>query len=226
MSRHLCSLAVVLLVISSALAAEKAEQPEPPEIADADSVLAGHSFHGEAFNEGPRQAAVLIPEMGSIEFPTSTKSATAQRFIEQGVLQLHGFWYLEAERSFRQAASEDPDLAIPYWGMAMANTNNQERARGFIDEAMKRRSEGTSRREKLYIEALDQLIPKSADDKDEDKDENNSANKDENKDENKDQDQKDRNERYLAGMEKILDEFPDDIEAKAFIARPTVEGRR
>ena len=156
--------------------------------------------------------------MGSIEFPTSSKSATAQRFIEQGVLQLHGFWYLEAERSFRQAASEDPDLAIPYWGMAMANTNNQERARGFIDEAMKRRSEGTSRREKLYIEALDQLIPKSADDKDEDKDENNSANKDENKDENKDQDQKDRNERYLAGMEKILDEFPDDIEAKAFIA--------
>ena len=119
--------------------------PKRLRAADVDTVLAGHSYHGEAFNEGPRQAAVLIPGMGSIEFPTSSKSATAQRFIEQGVLQLHGFWYLEAERSFRQAATEDPELAIPYWGMAMANTNNQKRARGFIDEAMTRRDKGANR---------------------------------------------------------------------------------
>lgn len=202
-----------LLITTSYLTAE--EQSAPPteavENAEDDSVLAGHSYHGEAFNEGPRQAAVIIPGMGSIEFPTSTKSEVAQQFIEQGVLQLHGFWYLEAERSFRQAAMEDPDLAIAYWGMAMANANNSERARGFLDEAMERRDAETSRREKLYIEALDQLLPKKDDENR--KADNAEANKDAEADA-----KKQRAERYLAAMEKILDEFPEDIEAKAFIA--------
>lgn len=198
------SLLTGLLAISCLPAAENTKQPEVPENAEADSVLAGHSYHGEVFNEGPRQAAVMIPGMGSIDFPTSTESATAQRFVEQGVLQLHGFWYLEAERSFRQAAAEDPELAIAYWGMSMANANNQKRARAFIDEAMKRRNDKTSPREKLYIEALDQLIDKD------DRKKGDQAKEEKAK--------KDRNTRYLAGMEKILDEYPEDIEAKAFIA--------
>ncbi|WP_372897714.1 hypothetical protein, partial [Stieleria sp.] len=46
--------------------------------AEADSVAAGHSYHGEAFNEGPRQAAEMMPGMAPIEFPTSTKSEAAQ----------------------------------------------------------------------------------------------------------------------------------------------------
>ena len=214
--RHCWTLVFVLFVSSSSFGAENANDPENTELAEIDPVLAGHSYHGEAFNEGPRQAAVLIPGMGSIDFPTSTKSATAQRFIEQGVLQLHGFWYLEAERSFRQALNEDPDLAIAYWGMAMANTNNQERARGFIDEAMKRRKGETSQREKLYIEALDQLIPKPSDQEEEgDAKEDADANKTREAKENA---KKERNERYLTAMDKILDEFPDDNEAKAFIA--------
>ena len=175
-------------------------------LGETESVLAGHSYHGEAFNEGPRQAAQLMKGIASISFSTSTKSAQAQKFIEQGVSQLHGFWYLEAERSFRQAAKEDPELAIAYWGMAMANANNSERARGFIDEAMQRRNGNTSRREKLYIEALDSFTAKvKSDDAEEvSKEEKREA-------------KKKRGERYLADLEKILHEFPDDIEAKAFL---------
>ncbi len=47
-------------------------------------------------------------------------------FFDQGVCQLHGFWYFEAERSFRQVAAVDPDCAMAYWGMARANTLNEE----------------------------------------------------------------------------------------------------
>ena len=83
--------------------------------------LAGHSAHGEVFNEGPRQAAVLIEGTGNVHFPVTTASAEAQRFFDQGVGQLHGYWYFEAERSFRQAAALDRDCAMAYWGMAMAN---------------------------------------------------------------------------------------------------------
>ena len=89
-----------------------------------DASKPGHSFHAEAFNEGPRQAAYLMQGMGNVHWKTSTTSSMAQRFFDQGLGQLHGFWYFEAERSFRQAASIDPDRAIFYWGMARANAEN------------------------------------------------------------------------------------------------------
>ena len=72
----------------------------------------GHSFHGEAFNEGPRQKAYLMKGMGRVRFPITTNKQEAQLFFTQGVSQLHGFWYFEAERSFRQAAMLDPDCAM------------------------------------------------------------------------------------------------------------------
>lgn len=158
----------------------------------------GHSVHGEAFNEGPRQAGRLIEGLSPIEFPTSTKSPLAQRFFLQGVAQLHGFWYWEAERSFRQAVAEDPDMAIAYWGMAMANANNPDRARGMIDEAMDRRKDHADGRERSYIEALDKLIKKADG-------------------ENSKDAKRGRAEAYIAALEKILDEHPDDVEAKSFL---------
>ncbi|MCG8648601.1 MAG: peroxiredoxin family protein [Pirellulales bacterium] len=184
--------------------------------AEPEGVEAGHSYHGEAFNEGPRQAAELIPGMAKIDFPTSAKNEITQKFIEQGISQLHGFWYLEAERSFRQAAKEEPELAISYWGMALANTNNDQRARGLIDEAMKRRNENTTRREKLYIEALDRFVPKKKKKSKDDKDSQAAPSKEEREKER--EERKKRAERYLADLERILHEFPDDVEAKAMLA--------
>src|SRR5215510_67142 len=68
-----------------------------------------HSIHGEAFDEGPRQAATLLEGMGPVVFPVTTSSREAQAYISQGVAQVHTFYYFEAERSFRQAAVHDPD---------------------------------------------------------------------------------------------------------------------
>ena len=64
------------------------------------------------------------------------KSSRAQTYFNQGVGQLHGFWYFEAERSFRQAATCDTNCAMAYWGMAMANIENETRAREMISRAM------------------------------------------------------------------------------------------
>src|SRR5688572_16105069 len=117
----------------------------------------GHSYHGEVFNEGPRQKAYLMEGTGNVTFPATTKSELAQKFINQGVGQLHGFWYFEAERSFRQAAAIDPDCASAYWGMAMANYNNTKRGQGFIKEAMARKDKASDR-EKKYIDALSKYL--------------------------------------------------------------------
>ena len=57
---------------------------------------AGHSMHGDAFNDGPRQKAYLMGGTGKINFPVTTKSPDAQAFFNQGVGQLHGFWYFES----------------------------------------------------------------------------------------------------------------------------------
>ena len=115
---------------------------------------AGHSVHGEAFNDGPRHAAYLMPGMGKVHFPATTKKPEAQAFIDQGVAQLHSFYYFESERSFRQAAKIDPDCAMAYWGMAMSNVNNAKRAKGFLKEARKRAASAHPR-EQLYLDALE-----------------------------------------------------------------------
>ena len=164
-------------------------------------VLAGHSYHGEFLNEGPRQAAYLMGGTGHVNFPVTTENELAGKFIEQGVGQLYGFWYLEAERSFRQAAALDPDCAMAYWGMAMATIGNEKRSKGFIAEAVKRKDK-VSERERMYIEALDAYIKAGSKKK------------------------KERAEKYTQALEAIALKFPDDVEAKAFLALQLYNNRR
>ncbi|MBC8113767.1 MAG: alkyl hydroperoxide reductase, partial [Candidatus Saccharimonas sp.] len=114
----------------------------------------GHSYHGEAFNEGPRRAAYLMGTTGNVSFPITSKDPRAQAFFNQGLGQLHGFWYFEAERSFRQICAFDHSCAMAYWGMALANVNNEKRAKSFLAEAVKLKGDA-SERERMYIEALD-----------------------------------------------------------------------
>ncbi|MBP85034.1 MAG: alkyl hydroperoxide reductase [Verrucomicrobiales bacterium] len=154
----------------------------------------GHSVHGEVFNEGPRQAAVLISGTGNVHFEVTTNSEDAQAFFNQGIGQLHGFWDFEAERSFRQVASIDPDCAMAYWGMAMANYKNNERGLGFIEEAVNRK-DMTSDREQRWIDGLAAYF------------------------ENPKADLKKRLRDYVRSLEDLAFDYPDDIEAQAFLLR-------
>jgi peroxiredoxin/Tfp pilus assembly protein PilF len=151
MAPHLRLVSLIVLLAASAMAAAAPGQGKPAAKGDP-AVPAGHSLHGEAFNEGPRQRAYLMGGTGHVHIAVTTRSADAQAFFDQGVGQLHGFWYFEAERSFRQVAALDPDCAMAYWGMAMANVNNTDRARGFIRKAVERKPK-VSRREQLWIDA-------------------------------------------------------------------------
>ncbi len=205
----LLMLSFVLLAVAIVRADEKPTTTPADDISastNSEPTLPGHSDHGEVFNEGPRQAAYLVPGMGNIVFQASTSHPLAQRFINQGVAQLHGFWYYEAERSFRQAASHDPECAIAYWGMSMANSGNRKRARGFIAEAVKRKA-NASRREQLFIDAWERNL------KDED-------------DKKKKIEKKERAQRYTRDLEDLVVEFPDDIESKAFLALQLWENER
>ncbi len=154
----------------------------------------GHSANGEAFNEGPRQAAVFIPGCGDeVNFPISSKKPDAQKFFTQGIGQLHGFWYYEAERSFRQVAALDPECAMAYWGMSMANVNNEKRASAFIKKATPLKAKATPREQK-WIATLENLY--------------------------RDNDKRDKKQKSLdciKDFETLVQDNPKDIEAKAFL---------
>ena len=154
--------------------------------------LFGHSAHGEVFDEGPRQAAVLLPGTGSVHFEITTENAEAQKFFDQGLGQLHGFWYYEAERSFRQVAKLAPDCAMAYCGMAMANLNNEKRSADFIKEADKRKDKAGAL-EQAWIGAYTAHFS-----------------------DGKKTDEVKR-KALVKALEKIVFDYPDDIEAKAFL---------
>ncbi len=181
------SLALLLFLGALPLRADDA-----PVVAPDGSRQPGHSSHGEAFNEGPRQAAVLMPGTGHLHFPVTTPDPMAQRFFDQGVGQLHGFWYFEAERSFRQAAALDPDCAMAFWGMAMANINNGKRAAEFIKAAVALQAKASPREQRWIALLADYYAePKG--------------------------DNRERRQALVKGLERLSYDFPDDLEAKAFL---------
>jgi peroxiredoxin len=167
------------------------DKPAAAQAAASGGALPGHSMHGEAFNEGPRQKPYLMGGTGAVHFPISTRVPLAQQFFDQGVGQLHGFWYFEAERSFRQVAMLDPQCAMAYWGMAMANANNEKRAKGFIAKAVAKKAAAGSR-EAAWIDALAAAYAG--------------------------EDTTDRRRKYVRDLEAIVQDNPNDIEAKAFLA--------
>ncbi|MCA8999994.1 MAG: redoxin domain-containing protein [Planctomycetaceae bacterium] len=207
------TVAALLVFIAGSVPAEetKGEEAKPEEAQaddtkaeDAEDPVAGHSYHGEVFNEGARQAAYLMGGTGNVHFEATCESDEVQKLIDQGIGQLHGFWYLESERSFRQAAAIDPDCAIAYWGMAMSNRSNEDRARGFIEEAVERKDKASAR-ERRYIESLAEYFKKV---------------------EKKDKDyEKKRRQKLMDAYESLCFDYSEDLEAKAFLALSIYENK-
>ena len=187
------ALSIVFLLASPTIVRAAEPAAPAPAAASEAQARAGHSLHGEVFNEGPRQRAYLMHTTGNVSLVITTKSPEAQEFFNQGLGQLHGFWYFEAERSFRQAAALDADCAMAYWGMAMANRENAKRGKSFVAEAVKRKA-SASPREQAWIDALASYF-----------------------DDQKQQDDKQRRRDYVKALERIIHQYPDEIEAKAFL---------
>jgi tetratricopeptide (TPR) repeat protein len=179
----------------------------------------------------PLLPAKLLPGMGTTKsFDVTTKSEEARKFFLQGVSQIHSFWFQESERSCLQAVQLDPDMAMAHWCIALsaagdyrpafqllrdptnggraaaaarepsseavARTTNgaavdpQTRSREAIAKAMTLRDRVTPR-ERLYIEAqAARRAPGSKDAAD---------------------------AAYIAGLRKLVAEYPDDLEAKSML---------
>jgi len=106
--------------------------------------------------------APRLQSLGSHRFPVTTKSADAQKFIDQGMNLAYGFNHAEAGRAFAEAARLDPHCAMAFWGQALVlgpNINapmdaaDEPKALALVGQALALRA-GASARERGYIDAL------------------------------------------------------------------------
>jgi tetratricopeptide (TPR) repeat protein len=169
----------------------------------------------------PALPAKILTGQGTVHFPITTSNPKAQEFFDQGVAQLHSFWATEAERSFRQAAELDPDAPMPHWGIAMIaagdyrprfqldsyskvfGKNNPIKASTRANEAARKAEElakvpgKATPLEKLYIESI--VARRDP----------NSRNPD---------------EAYIQGLRAIVAQYPDEVEAKTYLALHLMRG--
>jgi tetratricopeptide (TPR) repeat protein len=149
------------------------------------------------------KAAQLKEGYGKAHLTVTTKSPEAQKFFDQGLALLHSFWYYEADRSFERAAQLDAGCAMAQWGIAMAAVNDARR-----DEAIKRAKElsaKVSEREQLYIKAVEARYQSEKSSV-----QNNAF--------------LGSNEVYRNALRKIVAFYPDDLEAKLFLALASMSG--
>ena len=137
--------------------------------------------------------AVKIQGLGQSHIAITTKSPEAQQWFDQGLALLHSFWDYEALRSFEQAVRLDPDCALCHWGLYRALTfGNQEKGAKAELAKAKELMEKATEHERFYILAA--------------------VNEQEDKDKGKDN-----TTAYRDQMYKLIDRYPDDVEAKLFL---------
>ncbi|MGH9481725.1 MAG: hypothetical protein ACRD1L_06500, partial [Terriglobales bacterium] len=51
-----------------------------------------------------------------VHHPIATHSPAAQAAFDRGLALVYAFNFQAAERTFREAAADDPSAAMPYWG--------------------------------------------------------------------------------------------------------------
>ena len=109
--------------------------------------------------------------LGALTHPVSTKNPLAQKFFDQGLTLHYAFNNEQAILSFRKAAQLDPDLAMAYWGIALAASTNinvttdsecEKMATRNIEQAQKKAQlQRTFQSERDLIDALSKRYPTS-----------------------------------------------------------------
>jgi len=187
-ARFLFAVAVVTLTVVGLRSAASAQDKSSP----------NHVHYKESAQTSQAsptgQLAPRLQKLGDHIFPVSTKNKQAQLFMNQGLNLSYAFNHAEAGRAYREAARLDPNLAMAYWGAALAlgpNINapmdpaSEPKALEAIQKAVSLKA-NASAREQALIEALTNRYNGRAEDR------------------------KARDRAYADAMRKVHLQFPDD----------------
>lgn len=137
--------------------------------------------------------------LGQAHLPVSTQSPVAQAYFDQGLRLLHMGWGAEARRAFAEAARQDPNLAMAWWGLALTRGAGGRFAAdrtASIRKALALCEEATDQ-EQRYIVAASLLADKGP------------ANG---------------RHAFVREMEFLIDRYPEDAEARLLLAGFLLEG--
>ncbi len=141
-------------------------------------------------------------KLGTVNFETSCKAETRADF-NRAVALLHSFEYRPATEGFQKVLGVDPNCAIAYWGMAVAQWGNPfggiktgpllERGRDAVQKGLSIGS--PTPRERAYISAIGELFKDAAT-----------------------VPHRDRTLAYAKAMEAVQRDNPKDVEARIYYA--------
>ncbi|MDQ6699621.1 MAG: hypothetical protein M3Z36_05490, partial [Acidobacteriota bacterium] len=175
----------------------------------------------------PALPAKLMKGQGDVHFPITTSSPEAQKFFDQGVAQMHSFWAVEAERSFLQAAALDPSAPMPHWGIAMvAPGDYRPRFQLDRDTPVKPGAKkpdrygalgGPGRAASAAAKAVElSAVPGKANDLEKLYIASIAA--------RRDASASDPDEAYVQGLRKVVAAYPNEVEAKSYLALHLMRG--
>ncbi len=117
------------------------------------------------FIEAPLKRPTLNNNLAKVSFPLSNMTEEGQKFFDQGIAAMHGFWTYEAERNFLEAARLKPSHPLPYafaaYAQVVFKSGDAKRAQKYIQLAIeKRKDDGLKLKwdEVRWLESIQQLF--------------------------------------------------------------------
>jgi tetratricopeptide (TPR) repeat protein len=135
-----------------------------------------------------------------------TATPEAQTWFDQGLSLLHDFWDYESERAFEQGVRVDPNCAMCYWGLYQALMFRNGEPNKYTVDALAtavRLKSHAGKHERLYIDAASAADSATL-----------AAGPDEDPDTQKE----------TAVWREIVKKYPDDLQAKLFLAGTLRDG--
>ena len=145
---------------------------------------------------------LMATPIGDVTFPSSC-NAEASPMVERGVAFLHHMMYDEADFVFNMAANADQECAMAHWGMAMAiihplwpgAPSADDLSRGIAHTVKAQSIAGVSNREKAYVETTRAYFEDA-----------------------QSFSVPERLKKFETAWKQVNDQYPDDLEARAFYA--------
>ncbi len=151
----------------------------------------------------------LFEGLGEIHLPVTTNSDVAQRYFDQGLSLAYAFNHAAADFAFNEAALNDPDCAMCYWGSALVlgpNVNagmspdSAPRAHALASRAQKlAAANGTALERALADALLERYAPVAPEDR--------SA----------------LDQAYADAMRRIAADYPDNVDVQALTAEALMD---
>ena len=145
-------------------------------------------------------APKILSGVGNSDMKIETKSEKTKAYFNQGISLLHDFWDFEAYRSFKEAIRNDSNAIMPYWGLLQTLGPDEDSIyklnKTIAVAQLQKLLPNANEREKLYAEIgiLGDSLKEAA------------------------------FPEVIKKLELIVHKFPDDIDAKLFLALYKMSG--